>query len=220
MLYIDTDTLLQYTEQGIRGLFPNTSFPEPFIPPEGYACVFPTPVPDHNPIIHRGQETTPELTELGHWEQRWEIVSLFTEYTDENDVVHTVESQWTQALVADLEARRSTARDAIKAERDRRKFNGVFVSGKWIHTDTYSRTQWMGMVMMGAGIPAIPWTTMDNTSTTTSQALAGAVFQATATLDATLFAYAKSLIDQVDASSEPQNIDIMTGWPTTFGEAP
>ena len=108
--------------------------------------------------------------------------------------------------------------DAIKAERDRRKFNGVFISGKWIHTDTYSRTQWVGMVMMGAGIPAIPWTTMDNTTITTSQALAGAVFQGIAQLDAALFAYAKSLIDQVDVSSEPQNIDIMTGWPTTFGE--
>ena len=105
---------------------------------------------------------------------------------------------------------------AIKAERDRRKFNGVLVSTKWIHTDTYSRTQWMGMVMMGAGIPAIEWTTMDNTSITTSQALAGAVFQATATLDATLFAYAKSLIAAVDASSDPASVDITTGWPATF----
>ena len=105
---------------------------------------------------------------------------------------------------------------AIKAERDRRKFNGVFVSDKWIHTDTYSRTQWMGMVMMGASVPAIEWTTMDNTSITTSQALAGAVFQATATLDAALFAFAKSLIDTVNASGDPTSVDITTGWPATF----
>lgn len=105
---------------------------------------------------------------------------------------------------------------AIRAERDRRKFNGVFVSGKWIHTDTYSRTQWMGMVMMGAGIPAIDWTTMDGTSIRTSQALASAVFAATATMDVTLFAYAKSLIAAVEASSTPQAVDIVTGWPVTF----
>ena len=114
---------------------------------------------------------------------------------------------------------RATICTAIRTERDRRKFNGVFVSGKWIHTDTYSRTQWLGMVMMGAGIPAIDWTTMDGTSITTSQALASAVFAATATLDATLFAYAKSLIAAVEASSTPQTVDIVTGWPATFESA-
>ena len=72
------------------------------------------------------------------------------------------------------------------------------------------------MVMMGASVPAIEWTTMDGTSITTSQALAGAVFQDTATLDATLFAYAKSLIDAVDASNDPASVDITTGWPATF----
>ena len=104
----------------------------------------------------------------------------------------------------------------IRAERDRRKFNGVFVSDKWIHSDTYSRTQWMAMVMMGASVPAIQWTTMDNTTTTTSQALASAVFQATASLDATPFAYAKSLMVTVAASNDPTSIDITTGWPATF----
>ncbi len=111
---------------------------------------------------------------------------------------------------------RAARHAAIRAERDRRKFNGVLVSTKWIHTDTYSRTQWMGMVMMGASVPAIEWTTMDGTSITTSQALAGAVFQATATLDSTLFAFAKSLIDTVNASSDPASVDITTGWPATF----
>lgn len=107
---------------------------------------------------------------------------------------------------------------AIKAERDRRKFNGVFVSGKWIHTDTYSRTQWLGMVMMGAGIPAIEWTTLDGTTITTTQALASSVFNATATLDTSLFAYAKGLIDAVDAAPDPYSVDIVSGWPATFGE--
>ena len=108
---------------------------------------------------------------------------------------------------------------AIKAERDRRKFNGVKVGTKWLHTDTYSRTQWLGMVLMGASIPAIDWTTMDGTSVTTSQALAGQVFQGTAQLDAQLFGYSKALITQVEAAADPASVDIVTGWPATFEPA-
>jgi hypothetical protein len=204
-MYINTQTLAQLSEQEIRALNPNTSYPLPFVPPVGYAYIFPAPQPTYNPVTQRVQAITPELTVLGNWEQRWEVVDAYADQQDEDD-----------AVTAHFAAVRAERTVQIKAERDRRKFNGVFVSGKWIHTDTYSRTQWMGMVMMGASIPAIDWTTMDGTSITTSQALAGAVFQGTATLDATLFAYAKSLIAQVDASSDPTSVDITTGWPATF----
>ena len=204
-MYINTTTLAQLTESEIRALNPNTSFPSPFVPPEGYEYVFPSPQPTYNPVTQRAQQTAPELTVLDKWEQRWEVVSIYTDQQDEDD-----------AVAAHLATLRASKVTAIKAERDRRKFNGVLVSTKWIHTDTYSRTQWMGMVMMGASVPAIEWTTMDNTSITTSQALAGAVFQATATLDSTLFAFAKSLIDTVNASSDPTSVDITTGWPATF----
>jgi hypothetical protein len=159
----------------------------------------------YNPVTQAVQQTTPELTVLDTWEQRWEVVEIYQNQQDKDD-----------AIAANLVVVRAARHASIRAERDRRKFNGVFVSSKWIHTDTYSRTQWMGMVMMGASVPAIEWTTMDNTSIITSQALAGAVFQATATLDATLFAYAKSLIAAVDASSDPASVDITTGWPSTF----
>jgi hypothetical protein len=204
-MFVNTTTLAQLSEQEIRAAHPNTSYPVPFVPPEGYAYVFPAPQPAHDPVTQRVQQSTPELTVLGHWEQRWEVVDAYANQQDEDD-----------AVAAHLAAVRTERTVQIKAERDRRKFNGVFVSGKWIHTDTYSRTQWMGMVMMGAGIPAIEWTTMDNTNITTSQALAGAVFQATATMDATLFAYARGLIEAVNASNDPSSIDITTGWPATF----
>lgn len=128
----------------------------------------------------------------------------------------TVEALSAPAIAANLEAARAAQRAAIRAERDRRKFNGVFVSGKWIHADTYSRTQWIGMVMMGASVPAIEWTTMDGTTIMTSQTLASQVFNATATLDATLFAFARSLIALVDASSDPASVNITAGWPATF----
>lgn len=205
MNYINTETQQLQTEAEIRALNPNTSYPVPFPVPEGYAYVFPTAQPVYNPVTQTVQQTTPELTVLDTWEQRWEVVEIYQNQQDKDD-----------AIAASLIPIRAARNAAIRAERDRRKFNGVLVSAKWIHTDTYSRTQWMGMVMMGASVPAIEWTTMDGTSITTSQALAGAVFQATATLDATLFAYAKSLIAAVDASSDPASVDITTGWPATF----
>ena len=59
---------------------------------------------------------------------------------------------------------------------------------------------------------------MDGTTINTTPALAQAVFQGTATLDATLFAFAKSLAIAVNESTDPGSIDITTGWPTTFGE--
>ena len=204
-MYIHIQTLIQRTESEIRALNPNTSYPVPFPVPEGYAYVFPAAQPVYNPVTQVVQQTVPELTVLDTWEQRWEVVEIYQNQQDKDD-----------AIAASLIPIRAARHVAIRAERDRRKFNGVLVSAKWIHTDTYSRTQWMGMVMMGASVPAIEWTTMDGTSITTSQALAGAVFQATATLDATLFAYTKSLIAAVDASSDPASVDITTGWPATF----
>lgn len=120
-----------------------------------------------------------------------------------------------EQVAANLQAAKAAKVEAIKAERDKRKFNGVKVGAKWIHTDTYSRTQWLGMVIMGAGIPAISWTTMDGTSVTTSQALAGQVFQGTAQLDATLFAHASALIAQVEAAADPASGWLESGRPAT-----
>lgn len=157
-----------------------------------------TEPPAHDPATQTVVRDGCEFV-TGEWRQKWVVIGLDA-----------------STIAANLTAARATKCAAIRAERDRRKFNGVLVSGKWIHTDTYSRTQWMGMVMMGASIPTIEWTTMDDTAITTSQALAGQVFNATATLDATLFNYARTLMASVDASSMPDSVDIVIGWPATF----
>ena len=128
-------------------------------------------------------------------------------------------SEFTAPAGPSLADQRATKVLQIKAERDRRKFNGVHVSGKWIHTDNYSRLQWVAMVIMAANVPVVDWTTMDGSTVPTSQALAGQVFLAVAQLDVDLHDYAKSLIVQIEASNEPQSVDIATGWPATFGEA-
>ena len=149
--------------------------------------------------------------------------------TATRDGIELVDGQWRQKwLVTDwsqeqIDAYKDSGKlakwGAIKAERDRRKFNGVLVNGKWIHSDTFSRTQWMGMVMAGASLPAIPWSTMDNTEVTTTPTLAGQVFQAVMVQDSTLFAIAKAKKTAMEASANPAAYDHLAEWPATFGEA-
>lgn len=79
MTYINTQTLTQHTESEIRALFPNTSFPLPFIAPDEYALVFPTPQPDYDKITQSVIPAVPELSGLGHWEQRWSVIALDAE---------------------------------------------------------------------------------------------------------------------------------------------
>lgn len=94
-MYINTTTFQQCSESEIRAANPNTSFPSPFIPPDDYAYVFPAPRPTYNPVTQAVRETTPELTVLGHWEQRWEVVELFETQEDRDT-----------AIAADAEAKR------------------------------------------------------------------------------------------------------------------
>lgn len=113
--------------------------------------------------------------------------------------------------------------DRIKAIRDLRKLEGgykVVVLGvdKWFHSDTFSRTQQIGLVILGAAVPPVPWKTMDGTFVTMSQSLAGQIFAAAAASDAALFAYAEELHTAVNAAEEPLSIDIHAGWPAIFGE--
>lgn len=76
-MYINTSTN-QYpvSESEIRAAHPNTSFPVPFAPPDGYAWVFPTPRPEINSLTQAVRELAPELTLKGVWEQRWEAYPL------------------------------------------------------------------------------------------------------------------------------------------------
>ena len=87
-------------EYDIRLAHPNVSFPVPFAPTEDYAVVFPAPQPAFDPVIRMVREIAPVMTAKGTWEQRWEIVPRFTEYTDENGVLHTVEEQEAAAIAA------------------------------------------------------------------------------------------------------------------------
>jgi hypothetical protein len=101
-MYINTQTK-QYpvSESEIRSAFPNTSFPVPFQAPEQYSVVFTAPKPEYDRIIRSCIEDTPELTSKGTWQQTWKIIPAFTEYTDEEGVVHTVQEQEAAAIAKD-----------------------------------------------------------------------------------------------------------------------
>lgn len=107
--------------------------------------------------------------------------------------------------------------EAIKAFRDSRKEKGVSVAGKWFHSDNSSRIQQLGLVMMGANIPAgLLWKTMDGTFVTMTQQLAGQIFQATAASDIAIHAVAEQHKANLFASQAPEAYDWKTGWPSVF----
>ena len=107
----------------------------------------------------------------------------------------------------------------IKEERDRRKFNGVKVAGNWFHSDDTSRIQQIGLMLMGASMPAgIMWKTMTDTFVQMTPTLAQQIFQSVATQDMAIFAKAEYHRAMMQASSNPTTYDFSTGWPPTFGE--
>jgi hypothetical protein len=75
MIYarIENGKVTQYplSEQGIRSLFVNTSFSNPFVAPDGFAVVVSSPQPkvDYTQNI---TEKTPVLIN-GNWTQQWEV---------------------------------------------------------------------------------------------------------------------------------------------------
>lgn len=108
----------------------------------------------------------------------------------------------------------------IKNERDRRIQSGGYKVGElWFHSDTFSRTQQMGLVMMGAGIPANTlWKTMDGTFITMTQALAGQIFTAAGASDIAIFSAAETHKAAMEAAADPAAYDFSGGWPKVFGE--
>ena len=79
----------------------------------GADVVFPTPQPTFDPVIRVAREIAPQQTANGNWEQRWEVVPRFTQYTDEQGVVHTVAEQEAAAIAADKAQRAEAVKAAI-----------------------------------------------------------------------------------------------------------
>jgi len=112
---------------------------------------------------------------------------------------------------------RAALGERIKSIRDTKVQHGGYTTGgKWYHSDTFSRTQQMGLVMMGASIPAVQWKTMDGSFVTMTQTLANQIFAAAAAQDLAMFSRSEALQAIVNASGDPASVDIASGWPPTF----
>lgn len=109
----------------------------------------------------------------------------------------------------------------IKIERDKRiQTGGYKVGTKWFHSDTFSRTQQMGLVMLGANIPPnTPWKTMDGSFVIMTQTLANQIFGAAALSDIAIFTTAETHRANLSASSSPSLYNFMAGWPQSYEES-
>lgn len=124
------------------------------------------------------------------------------------------------APVAPIEDRQAAAWERIKDFRDRRKAGGVLVGAYWFHSDDSSRIQQLGLLMMGAGMPAgIMWKTMGNGFVEMTPTLAGQIFSAAAASDQALFTIAEQHKVAMMAVQDPESYDFTTGWPATFDGA-
>lgn len=108
--------------------------------------------------------------------------------------------------------------EAIKAERDRRTdYGGYKVGTKWFHSDQKSRSQQLGLVLLGGNIPAgLQWKTMDGSFVTMTQTLAQQILAAGAASDQAVFAAAEAHRAAMEASADPASYDFSVGWPATF----
>lgn len=119
--------------------------------------------------------------------------------------------------------RRAAVWERIKAERDRRAALGVKVGAHWFHSDQKSRTQQLGLVLLGQGIPAeLKWKTLTFTPppvfVTMTPALAVGIVQSTAASDTAIFTAAEVHRMTMEASAAPQDYDFSTGWPVSIEE--
>ena len=149
-MYINTQTLQRTSESEIRSAFPNTSFPTPFSPPEGYAVLFAAPQPTHDPITQMVREATPVLTDKGHWEQQWEVVALGAETVTANQLAKAERDR------ESFKAARVTAVDNIKV---------TTAAGNTFDGDETSQTR-MGraiLVLSTGAAATVPWVLADNT---------------------------------------------------------
>lgn len=101
-MWINTETNAYPCLEGdIRAALPNTSFGQPFNPPEPYAWVALSPVPEHDPITEGVREIAPEFD--GIWQQRWEVYPLTAEQAEANQEAHN--KQVLAAVIAAAQAR-------------------------------------------------------------------------------------------------------------------
>lgn len=169
MNYINTVTgAYPVTESEIRSANPNTSFPVPFQAPDDYALVFQVPWPEYDPLIRMVREVEPVLTDKGHYEQVWEVIPRFVEYTDDKGVTHSVEDQEAAAISEDQAQKAAQARAQAKLQRQA-AVDAIQVTtqaGNTFDGDETSQTRMARAVlaMQATGTVSVSWVLADNSA--------------------------------------------------------
>lgn len=133
-----------------------------------------------------------------------------------------------------LEQMQATAWNHIKAERELRTLSGVKVGSIWVHSDVFSRSQWLGLkdgardALAGGGVmtdalydnkgQAIIWKMLDNTFVPVTVQITFDVVSAVASSDTAIFTAAERHNAAMLASKDPESYDYSTAWPQTFVE--
>ena len=117
-MLINLETNQELTDSEFRAAHSNTSFgPVIDYASFGYAVVYPTPQPVHDPVIQTVRRLPAVLTDKGHYEQSWEVIPRFNDYTDEDGVLHTRAEQEAEAIAKDAEEKAAQELAAAKAAR-------------------------------------------------------------------------------------------------------
>ena len=206
MNYIDANNQV-VALASIRGAHPNMSIPDGAdLTDIGYRKLINTPQPtDHNKLTQGIRESAPVEID-GSFEQCWEVFALDATAAAEN-----------------ITTAKNAAWERIMTERDRRTSLGVKVGSHWFHSDQKSRTQQLGLALLGPNIPVgLQWKTMALTSPPVfvpmTRQLAQAIVAATAASDTAIFTAAEVHRLVMEASEAPQDYDFSTGWPTSIEE--
>jgi hypothetical protein len=116
-----------------------------------------------------------------------------------------------------LEHLRAILWAAIKTKRQAVLEGGVQAAGRWFHSDLFSRTQWLALLVQGQSLPAgIQWKCMDNTFVELTPTLVLQVAGAMMAKEQTAFIWAETLKAQVNAAADPYSIDLDAGWPASY----
>ena len=168
MNYINTTTgEYPVSESMVRLAYPNTSFSVPFQAPEEYSFVFQAPQPTFDALTQSVREVKPVLTDKGHWEQRWEVVPLFSEYTDSSGVLHTIQEQEAVAIANDNTLIATLARETAKQARQVAVENITVTTsaGNTFDGDETSQTRMARaiLVLSSGAVSTVTWVLADNT---------------------------------------------------------
>lgn len=160
------------------------------------------------------------LREVNSWDTLEANWIRFDSIGDYNDYLATHSAEYEAYRSARLLAQQKLdVWQTIKQYRDDHQLRGFQVGGNWFHSDNPSRIKYLGLVMMGTGIPAnLQWKTMSGSFVTMTQTLAGQIFAAVAAFDSDAFISAEVHKAAMQASSDPLNYNYTTGWPAVYGE--